>query len=463
MLRLSLLLLLALQLPAQVLFEDTFHGRGHFDFRIVMDSAPERTGNWVAKMTYLPDGRILMVWCSTAGAELDPTNRIWLATSSDDGATWTQPRVLTSSEGGSKVLNPCTYTHTDGTVFVFYNHGDGQRIYDLWYQTSRDSARTWTPPRRIDASPQVTSLMSNPIRLRTGVILLPFCYDVNNAARKHLAGTVMLSADGGRSWRRGGDMPVDAPRGAMEPSIVELQNGDLYCLLRTKTGFQYESRSQDGGITWSRPQPSPFPSPESCGILLRLAGGPLAYVWNGNAVSQGRQVPRYPLTVALSEDDARSWPYRKVIETTDGARQLSNHGVFQTRSGLILVAGEHFKETRNGVQYGPLFLARFDEPWIRSSVSPEKWDPQPSPTGGIRLDPGGLWLIAGGTPGEVTRLLARTPLPSHVTIEVLAESVTGAPLRIAVPDPPSRWGFFAHHDGAPARLLLREVRVLKNE
>jgi Neuraminidase (sialidase) len=357
-----------------------------------------------------------MVWCSTAGAELDPTNKIWLAYSKDAGKTWGEPVLFAASTIEGKVLCPSCHTHTSGRVFVFFNLIHADR-YDLVFQTSDDSGQSWGPRTRIEFAAKVVALQDSPIRLADGSIVLAIQYDRPRDGKEHYVATVLRSTDGGNSWQRGGDMEVASPRGAMEPNIAQLSDGRLYCLLRTKSGWLYEAWSKDTGTTWTKPRQSPFPSPESTPMLRRLASGNLVLVWNNNTLSQGANVPRYPLSLAMSEDDGQTWPFHRMIQTTWGQRQLSNHGVFQTDRGDILVTTNHWAGTRDGKDYGTIDLARFDEDWIRSRLSPERWNEQPSATGGVRLDRDGVLLVAGANNGDQTLLTSKTPLPARCRIE----------------------------------------------
>jgi sialidase-1 len=352
---------------------------GHFDIRVVHEIAPERTSNWAVKITEMPDGRLLMVWCSTAGEEYSKTNRLWTSYSSDDGKTWSRPKIFaeSTSRGGS-VLNPCCYTHSDGTVFIIYNAITGKQpeeSYRVVYQTLHNGSATWGSRRTMPVGDGDTGLLSSPIRLRDGAIVLPtFFKHGKNCWTDQWIASVMRSVDSGHTWSRGGVMPVDAPRGAMEPTIAELSDGRLYCLIRTRTGWLYQSWSNDGGQTWTKPTQSQFPSPEATPILSRLADGSLILVWNNTPPNPGisDNGPRYPLCAALSDDDGKTWPHQRAIATTSGAQQLSNHGVFQTRAGTILVPMNHFQGIRKNVDYGPIVLARFDQAWLRSPPSSQK-------------------------------------------------------------------------------------------
>lgn len=466
------------------LFEETFRCPGFFDYREIVPSTPERSDNWAVKVTQLGDGRLLMVWCSTADIEVSRSNKLWQAWSADEGATWSEPRLLAASAGEDRVLNPAVYTHEDGRVLLFYNSGDAFTRFDLVLRTSRDGGATWSEPRVLPFGETVlTSVMSPPVRLASGAIVLPISYSRPRRRANHFLSTVLLSTDGGERWKQGGEMHLEVERGAMEPAIAEVSPGELYCLMRTKAGFQYESRSRDGGLSWTAPQPSLLAGPESTAILLRLQSGPLLCAWNGNGLSGGKQVPRYPLTVALSEDGGRSWRWRRVVATAAGEHQLSNHGLFQTRSGRILLTTNHYQGMRDGRGVGPLEQARFDEAWVRGTAPPDRWEEAPAPTGGIRPEPAGVTLFSGAAAGETTLLKCRRDLPPRGAVEIEVAGVEGTlgdgvglffghtpqagravalargrqRVEITGPGP---WGLYARNDGSQTRMTVRVVRVL---
>lgn len=449
-----------------------------FDIRQIVDSTAERTGNWAVKHARLPGGSVIMVWCSTSGSEVSKTNRIWIS-ESEDGTRWSDPRPIISSRDGESVLNPALHARDDGSLLLFHNSGDARNRFDLILRRSRDGGKSWSEASEIPFGEiVVSSVMSNPVRLRDGAIVLPICYSRPKARPNHYVSAMMISRDGGEKWARGGEIHVECERGAMEPSVVELSNGELYCLMRTKAGFQYESRSRDGGMTWSAARPSPFAGPESTGILLRLRSGAILFAWNGNGLSAGKQTPRYPMSVAMSRDDGKTWPWRRVIETTSGGHQLSNHGLIEL-DGTILLAMNHFQGIRDGKEFGPIVQARFSEDWMLEAVPSARWEESPAQTGAIRLEPGRVRLVSGSASDGSTRLISRTPLPARGSIVVTAagtadkgtgiyfgqspaegnivllmEGEQRIPIRQAGP-----WGFFARYEGAQTRLAIRSVRV----
>ncbi|MCA9072857.1 MAG: exo-alpha-sialidase, partial [Planctomycetaceae bacterium] len=100
--------------------------------------------------------------------------------------------------------------------------------------------------------------------------------------------------------------------GACEPTIEELNDGRVWMLMRTASGFLYESHSSDNGTTWTRARASRFNTSTGPANLMRHRNGWLALCWNncempprheGEGVYGGRDA----LHMAVSDDDGRSW------------------------------------------------------------------------------------------------------------------------------------------------------------
>ena len=140
---------------------------------------------------------------------------------------------------------------------------------------------------------------------------------------------VYYSDDDGLHWKR--STTVTAPdhvkggphkgirwnHGAVEPTVIELQDGRLWMLMRTSQDFHYESFSTDGGETWSESRPSVFYGTITMPTLGRLADGRLLLIWSSTTplpeletatgvwddVFTNRDVAH----VAISDDDGHTW------------------------------------------------------------------------------------------------------------------------------------------------------------
>lgn len=83
-------------------------------------------------------------------------------------------------------------------------------------------------------------------------------------------------------------------------------------LVRTTSGFIGRSDSEDNGKTWSEVYDMGLPNPNSGIDLVKLPDGELVLAYNPDNKNWG---DRSPLTLAVSEDNGKTWPYKLNIET----------------------------------------------------------------------------------------------------------------------------------------------------
>jgi len=154
--------------------------------------------------------------------------------------------------------------------------------------------------------------------LASGRIVCPIAWtdDVAKPGGGHFLSLCYFSDDQGRTWRKSTDQ-VDQPlRGAMEPEVVELDDGKLLMIIRTQRGRIATSLSTDGGDHWSLASELLVQSPESPATIRRVpATGDLLLIWN-NAYSPatGHGGKRTPLTAAISSDEGRTWRNDRDLE-----------------------------------------------------------------------------------------------------------------------------------------------------
>lgn len=138
-----------------------------------------------------------------------------------------------------------------------------------------------------------------------------------------------VSDDDGLTWKRSNT--VTAPdhvkggfhkgtrwnHGAVEPTVVELNDGTLWMLVRTSQDYHYEAFSNDGGLTWSDSRPSTFYGTITMPTLGRLSDGSLLLLWTNTTplpeletadgvwddVFTNRDVTH----AAISFDDGKTW------------------------------------------------------------------------------------------------------------------------------------------------------------
>jgi hypothetical protein len=83
---------------------------------------------------------------------------VYVATSGDEGATWSHPRPL--SLVGENATGPRLAAAGDGDTRIWYMqtaNGDDPDAWNVWYRSSTDGGVTWSKPVRIsDAPPGAT-------------------------------------------------------------------------------------------------------------------------------------------------------------------------------------------------------------------------------------------------------------------------------------------------------------------
>ncbi len=215
-------------------------------------------------------------------------------------------------------------------------------------------------------------------------------------------GYVWYSDDEGHTWHRSPDA-LTLPHAALEPSVAELQNGNILLSLRTREErVIYQSISTDGGLTWAQPVKTDIQSPSATNTVMRLpATGDIALFWNNDFSEKGTD--RRPLTVLLTSDDGLSYHNLRSLVDCDyptpwpsvafyGRSVFLMHGnethirvfdistLYYTTSGKITTADLEIAAT-------PTALLDATTGWLTNVSNSMQYS----------LDGGKTWTFAGGT------------------------------------------------------------------
>jgi len=310
-------------------------------------AAEKRPGNMIIGIDRTPKGRL---WAAWVGNGDSPNGFFMLATSDDDGHSWSKPKVVIDPQDGElngvryerRALVGNLWTDPLGRLWCFFDQSIGYfdgRCGD-WYIRCDDpdaAEPAWTKPVRFADG----CTLNKPTVLSNGDWLLPVALwtrdrmggpGVDKEAHKDLdvirMANVFASTDQGKTWtRRSG---VAFPRTDFdEHMIVERKDGSLWMLARTKDGIS-ESTSTDKGATWSEPQPSAIQNPSARFFIRRLASGKLILVKNGP--TEVRLPRRSSMTAFLSDDDGKTWGKGLLI---DDRASVSYPDGFQAPNGDI--------------------------------------------------------------------------------------------------------------------------------
>ncbi|GBG79887.1 hypothetical protein CBR_g30152 [Chara braunii] len=199
---------------------------------------------------------------------------------------------------------------TDGieTVSEAYK---GQSSSEIRVVHSLDHGYNWTRPRPMFTEPG--SFTKNQLlRSIRGEWLLPLYYTPGGAEAHSLQySAIKRSKDGGFTWDEGTMMRGTKGK-LVQPSVVRLRHdGILVAYFRSRgADYIYESRSFDDGYTWTKPRRTKLPNNNSGIQALVLSNGHLVIVFNNIRGPHGR----WPLSIALSEDEGETWPFVRDLE-----------------------------------------------------------------------------------------------------------------------------------------------------
>jgi len=362
-----------------------------------------RPGNMIIGIDRTPKGRLWSAWVGNGDS---PNGFFMLATSDDDGATWSQPRVVIDPQDGElngvryerRALVGNLWTDPLGRLWCFFDQSLGYfdgRCGDWFIRCDDPDAAEpqWTKPVRFADG----CTLNKPTVLSNGDWLLPVSLwtrgrmggpGVDKEAHQNLdvirMANVFASTDQGKTWtRRGG---VAFPRTDFdEHMIVEREDGSLWMLARTKDGIS-ESLSTDNGATWSEPHPSAIQNPSARFFIRRLASGKLLLVKNGPL--NVRLPNRTNLKAFLSDDDGKTWGKGLLI---DDRASVSYPDGFQAPNGDIHILYDwnrhtdaeilHVKFTEDDIakqpKLKPTLVNKALAPKLPKAITPDpKWTAQ---------------------------------------------------------------------------------------
>lgn len=284
-----------------------------------------------------PNGDYIIISQCGDVTEPAPKNRVYIFKSKDLGKTWSKP-VSIYPEDGKAVYATEVWVH-DGIIDVFLTTHNGKFVYSKTFvMRSYDDGETF---EKLDVLPEWEGLIfiRGVIRLKSGKYLIPFqrhklsklesdilanenkyfmCANISFAevgaylcdefpGKLVESNTVKIDnvINGERAWK----WP--------EPTAVELSNGDVKMLLRVDaTGFLHEIISHDGGKTWGGLSITDLENPGNKPKLIKLSNGKIALI---NSFNKMRGFAgRKPLSVWISDDDMKTWSYKKISVGFDG-------------------------------------------------------------------------------------------------------------------------------------------------
>ncbi|MEM7559338.1 MAG: sialidase family protein [Planctomycetota bacterium] len=325
---------------------------------VVIEPATKETPRSdTASIDRLSDGRLMVVYHKYEGGKDSGRDhglcRIWSKVSTDQGRTWTTPRMLVDvAEGDMNVQAPALLRTKEGELLLIAlrAHRDGDSSTMCLFR-STDEGQTFAPCGVLWSKSNGQLLQggtSSLIQLESGRLLLPFHGGTGNQWRQKNSAWCLLSDDGGKNWSK--STQIDLPkRGAMEASVAQLADKSVLMTLRTQLGGPHVARSSDEGKTWSEPVFSELEGGESGTCLRRLpdTNDVVLFFNNSNYNSKHHHFgERTPLTCARSSDGGGTWRIVGQV-ASDPQAEYTNLDCFFTEEGDAILTYMYAKPAWN--------------------------------------------------------------------------------------------------------------------
>jgi predicted neuraminidase len=346
--------------------------------------------NHASNLLPLKGGDLLCVWFSGTQEGMADIS-IYLSRLKTGETVWSLP-VKLSEDPTKSEQNPVLFMAPDGKLWLLWTSqkAGNQDTAEVRYRISEDNGYTWNSIRVLFDKPG-TFVRQPGVVLDNGDWLIPIFYCKAPPGGKWVGdddySAVKISTDQGKTWS---EYVVPNSTGCVHMNVEKQSDGSLLALFRSRwADWIYVSQSRDNGRTWLEPVPTTLPNNNSSIQFTRLKNGHLVLVFNNRNATAGTArrtslydeikddesdqtpaafgqsppgkrtafwgTPRAPLTIAVSEDEGKSWPRMRDLETGDGYcltnnskeglnREYSYPSIKQTNDGLIHITYTYFRQ-----------------------------------------------------------------------------------------------------------------------
>jgi len=277
----------------------------------------------------LASGRIIFYYSQFYGGNDDHSAACIVGIHSDDkGVTWSKPTVILENSGAQNIMSVSLLRLKSGKLALFYLRRESWQDCRPCMQVSTNDGATWSEPRRVLEAPGYFIINNDrAIQTESGRVILPLAFHRSRSESPLFFSTWdgrgiamwLYSDDDGTTWKEAKDywaIPKRTENGLQEPGVVEIGNGSLLTFCRTDTGTQYGMTSTDDGNTWTPPEPMQMTSPLSPASIKRIPGTEkLLAIFNDHS-GKFPHTPgaRTPLVAAVSSDHGQTWRNSKLLE-----------------------------------------------------------------------------------------------------------------------------------------------------
>ena len=256
-----------------------------YDATVALCAKPEYAFAREPVLRRMADGSLISTALSGGPGEPHEDNFVLSVRSEDEGKTWSKPEILFRhgeravwvTEIFTEGVCPMMFVHTYHTP-SFY------REIHSYISYGSEDGKKWEMPRNIPNGLGNFSVRQG-IVLSNNTWLFPVYWQAVEEGWDWIEAPakapdyvtmkwptrcgVIISEDQGKSFSIYGDLRADYP--LWENNVCELPDRSLLMLMRAEfSGVLYRSMSYDMGKTWSVPEPTEIPNPNSKISLCRI-------------------------------------------------------------------------------------------------------------------------------------------------------------------------------------------------
>lgn len=303
------------------------------------------------------------------GGDADCTHDLWMRRSMDGGKTFEDNVCLCPGGENRCWTNPVpVYDEETNRMFLFYSDNLENRRTENFLIVSDDLGGAWSEPQKInealesgaDALPFHLAGPGHGLQLKRGPfagrLIVPFWHRRHGVERpageRGYCVSMLYSDDHGKTWHH--TEPFGQACMANESRIAETRNGLLWVIRPGGSNpCRYESRSKDGGRTWSEPAPQATGPANNCDAGVTPIRGKAGYE---DALLMSRVSwleRRRDMEILISMDGGRTFSGRMALMPGDvmpGYSDLCAIGEEEPVVGLIHARDNHVLFSRISMQ-----------------------------------------------------------------------------------------------------------------
>ncbi len=329
----------AAQHPPQAAFRElrsfaVNHDRAFMQSRFV--SSRQHAQAHAASLVELKDGRIRAFWFSGSregasdveihSAAFDPVSGSWGAEEAVADRASTQHGLRRYI---AKLGNPVAGRAADGSLWLYYVTVSlgGWAGSSITAMRSTDEGYSWSEPRHLITTPflNVSTLVRNaPVQYEDGTLGLPVYHEFISKFGE------LLRLDG-RSAVLDKQRLAPGGSGALQPVLLVQNRNEARVLMRYAGPPPHRAvtiTTRDAGKSWSTPEKSQLPNPDSALSAVVLQDGRMLAVLNH--VDEGRD----ELALVVSRDHGATWNMVYELENQRG-QPLAEAAYMERAAGLL--------------------------------------------------------------------------------------------------------------------------------